>query len=480
MTHVLRHRVITYLLLMLSLIAIAMPPVMGSIAMAQAPAEAPPAATAPAPAGAPPAGAPAAVPAPPPKIDSGDTAWVLTSSALVLAMTAPGLALFYGGMVREKNALGTIMQSFIILCLISVQWVLWGYSLAFGPDHAHGLVGGLEWFGLNDVAMDKPNADYAATIPHQAYMIFQAMFAVITVALITGAFAERMKFSSFLVFSLLWATFIYDPLAHWVWAKGGWLGTNGGLGALDFAGGTVVHISSGVSALACAFVLGKRRGYGKENMAPHNLPMTVLGASMLWFGWFGFNAGSAVAAGALATSAFVVTNTATAAAALAWMVAEWIYRGKPTVLGAASGAVAGLVAITPASGFVGPLSSILIGAGAGVFCYTAVIVKSRLGYDDSLDAFGVHGIGGTWGALATGLFASKLINSGGADGLFFGNPGQVWIQFVAVLASWALAFFGTLVILKIVDWTMGLRVSDEDEQVGLDLSQHEERAYSKN
>ncbi len=481
MTYTRRHRVITYVLLMLSMIAIAIPPVMGSIAMAQAPAVAPPAATAPAPAGAPPAGAPpaagapAAAPAPPPKIDTGDTA-----SALVLAMTAPGLALFYGGMVREKNALGTIMQSFIILCLISVQWVLWGYSLAFGPNHAGGLIGGLEWFGLNGVAMDQPNADYAATIPHQAYMIFQCMFAVITPALITGAFAERIKFSSFVVFILLWATFIYDPLAHWVWAKGGWLGANGGLGALDFAGGTVVHISSGVSGLACAFVLGRRRGYGKENMAPHNLPMTVLGASMLWFGWFGFNAGSAVAAGALATSAFVVTNTATATAALAWMVAEWVYRGKPTVLGAASGAVAGLVAITPASGFVGPLSSIIVGAGAGVFCYTAVVLKTRLGYDDSLDAFGVHGIGGTWGALATGLFASKLINSGGADGFFFGNPGQLWIQFIAVVASWALAFFGTLILLKIVDWTMGLRVSDEDEQVGLDLSQHEERAYSKN
>ncbi len=486
MTHVRRHRLITYVLLMLSVIAIAIPPVMGSIAMAQAPAEAPPAATAPAPAGtpsagAPPAaGAPVAAPAPPPKIDTGDTAWVLTSSALVLAMTAPGLALFYGGMVREKNALGTIMHSFIILCLISVQWVLWGYTLAFGPNHAGGFIGGLEWLGLNGVAMDQPNPDYAATIPHQAYMIFQCMFAVITPALITGAFAERIKFSSFVVFILLWATFIYDPLAHWVWAKGGWLGANGGLGALDFAGGTVVHISSGVSGLACAFVLGRRRGYGKENMAPHNLPMTVLGASMLWFGWFGFNAGSAVAAGALATSAFVVTNTATATAALAWMVAEWVYRGKPTVLGAASGAVAGLVAITPASGFVGPLSSIIVGAGAGVFCYTAVILKSRLGYDDSLDAFGVHAIGGTWGALATGLFASKLINSGGADGLFFGNPGQLWIQFVAVVASWTLAFFGTLILLKIVDWTMGLRVSDEDEQVGLDLSQHEERAYSKN
>ena len=442
--------------------------------------EVPPAAPAPgaAPAtpGAPPTGE-AATPAPPPKIDTGDTAWLLVSTALVLAMTAPGLALFYGGMVREKNALGTIMQSFIILCLISVQWVLWGYSLAFGPDKWH-IIGGLEWLGLNGVGLD-PNPDYGATVPHQAYMIFQAMFAVITPALITGAFAERMKFSSFVVFTLLWATFIYDPLAHWVWGKGGWLGTNGGLGALDFAGGTVVHISSGVAALACALVLGRRIGYGREHMAPHNLPMTVLGASLLWFGWFGFNAGSAVASGALATSAFVVTNTATAAAALAWMAAEWVYRGKPTVLGAASGAVAGLVAITPASGFVGPMPSIIIGVGAGVFCYMAVLVKSRLGYDDSLDAVGVHAVGGTWGALATGLFASKAINSAGADGLFYGNPGQVGLQVVAILASWVLSFVGTFVILKVVDWTMGLRVSDEEERVGLDITQHEERAYSR-
>jgi len=471
MKTILRQRVIVSLLMVSGIVAWMILGVVANGVMAQTTTEAPPATSAPAPGGTP----PAAAPAPPPKIDTGDTAWVLTSSALVLAMTAPGLALFYGGMVREKNTLGTIMQSFIILCLISVQWVLWGYSLAFGPDKGH-IIGGLEWVGLAGVAMDQPNVDYAATIPHQAYMIFQAMFAVITVALITGAFAERMKFSSFLVFSLLWATFIYDPLAHWVWGVGGWVRN---LGALDFAGGTVVHISSGVSALVCALVIGKRRGYGKEHMAPHNLPMTVLGASMLWFGWFGFNAGSAVAAGALATSAFVVTNTATATAALAWMAGEWLYRGKPTVLGAASGAVAGLVAITPASGFVGPLSSIIIGAGAGFFCYGAVLVKSRFGYDDSLDAFGVHGIGGTWGALATGLFASKAINSAGADGFFFGNPGQLWIQFVAVLAAWVLAFVGTFIILKVIDWTMGLRVADEDEQLGLDLSQHEERAYSK-
>ena len=411
--------------------------------------------------------------APAPKIDTGDTAWLLVSTALVLAMTAPGLALFYGGMVRSKNALGTIMQSFIILCLISIQWVLWGYSLAFGPDKGH-IIGGLEWLGLNGVGLE-PNADYGATVPHQAFMIFQMMFAVITPALITGAFAERMKFSSFLVFTLLWATFIYDPLAHWVWAVGGWVRN---LGALDFAGGTVVHISSGVSALACAIVLRQRLGYGREHMSPHNLPMTVLGASLLWFGWFGFNAGSAVASGALATSAFVVTNTATATAALAWMIAEWMYRGKPTVLGAASGAVAGLVAITPASGFVGPMPSIVIGIGAGVFCYLAVLWKSKLGYDDALDVVGIHGIGGIWGALATGLFASKAINAAGADGLFYGNPAQFGIQAMAVLISVVFAFTGTFIILKLVDGLMELRVSEEAERMGLDLSQHEERAYS--
>ena len=407
------------------------------------------------------------------KIDTGDTAWLLISTALVLAMTAPGLALFYGGMVRSKNALGTIMQSFIILCLISLQWVLWGYSLAFGPDKGH-LIGGLEWLGLNGVGLE-PNADYGATVPHQAFMIFQMMFAVITPALITGAFAERMKFSSFLVFTLLWATLIYDPLAHWVWAVGGWVRN---LGALDFAGGTVVHISSGASALACAIALRPRLGYGKEHMAPHNLPMTVLGASLLWFGWFGFNAGSAVASGALATSAFVVTNTATASAALSWMMVEWMYRGKPTVLGAASGAVAGLVAITPGSGFVGPMSSIVIGLGAGVFCYLAVLWKSKCGYDDALDVVGIHGIGGIWGALATGLFASKVINPAGADGLFGGNPAQLGLQALAVLVSVVFTFVGTSLILKLVDSVMGLRVREDEERMGLDLSQHEERAYS--
>jgi Amt family ammonium transporter len=387
-------------------------------------------------------------------------------------MTVPGLALFYGGLVRSKNTLGTIMQSFITLALISIQWVLWGYSLAFGPDKG-GLIGGLEWFGLEGVGLD-PNPDYAATIPHQAYMIYQAMFAVITPALITGTFAERMKFSTFLVFVLLWATFIYDPLAHWVWGTGGWIKQ---LGALDFAGGTVVHISSGVSALAAALVIGKRLGYGTAPMPPHNLPLTVLGASLLWVGWFGFNAGSALAAGGLATSAFVVTNTATAAAVLSWMFAEWVAKGKPTVLGAASGAVAGLVAITPASGFVGPLAAIVIGVGAGVFCYSACDLKARLGYDDSLDVVGVHGIGGTWGALATGLFATKAINAAGADGLFFGNPAQLKAQAIAVVATWAFAFFGTLIILGVLNAIMGLRVTEEEERTGLDLSQHRENAY---
>jgi Amt family ammonium transporter len=423
---------------------------------------------------APAAAAPDAAAAPaPPKIDTGDTAWVLVSTALVLAMTAPGLALFYGGMGRSKNALSTFLQSFVILALISIQWVLWGYSLAFGPDKG-GIIGGLEWFGLNGVGVE-PNPDYAATIPHQAFMLFQMMFAVITPALITGAYAERMKFSSFLLFTLLWATFIYDPLAHWVWGVGGWVRN---LGALDFAGGTVVHISSGVAGLASAIMVKRRLGHGKEHMPPHNLPMTLMGASLLWFGWFGFNAGSALGAGALATSTFTATNTATAAAALAWMVAEWIYRGKPSALGTASGAVAGLVAITPASGFVGPISSIWIGIGAGVLCYTAVMLKPLFGYDDALDAVGVHGIGGSWGALATGLFASKAVNSAGADGLFFGNPAQLGIQAMAVLISWGFVFVGTLIILAIVAGITGLRVNEEEERSGLDLSQHDERAYS--
>jgi len=410
-----------------------------------------------------------------PKIDTGDTAWMLTSAALVLMMTAPGLALFYGGLVRSKNGLATIMQSFVMMALISIQWVLWGYSLAFGGSGR--FVGSLEWFGMMGVG-GAPNPDYAATIPHQCFAAYQMMFAVITPALITGAFAERMKFSAFLLFSLLWATFVYDPLAHWVWGKGGWLGLAGGMGALDFAGGTVVHISSGISALVCALVLGKRIGYPREQFHPHSLPFSVMGAALLWVGWFGFNAGSALTSGALASSAFLATNTGAAAATLSWMYAEWATRGKPTVLGAASGAVAGLVAITPAAGFVGPLSSIIIGGAAGVICYGACNLKTRLGYDDSLDVVGVHFVGGTTGALLTGMFASKLVNPAGADGLFFGNPAQLAIQFFAVAASIIYCGAGAWVLLRIVDATVGLRVPQEDEVAGLDLSQHGETAYS--
>jgi Amt family ammonium transporter len=445
-------------------LAVALVLVVGAVAGAfaqSAPAPAAPAAT-PAPA------APAA-----PAIDKGDTAWLLTSSALVLMMTAPGLALFYAGMVRQKNALATLMHSFIIMALISVQWVLWGYSLAFGPDRG-GIIGGLDWVGLRGVG-GEPFPAYAATVPHQAFMLFQMMFAIITPALITGAFAERKKFSAFILFVLLWATLVYDPLAHWVWGDGGWLKR---LGALDFAGGTVVHISSGVSALVCAVMIGRRRGFGHQPMPPHNLPMTVMGAALLWVGWFGFNAGSALEASALAATAFMTTNTAAAAAALGWMFTEWSARGKPTVLGAASGAVAGLVAITPAAGFVGPVSSIVIGALAGVLCYSACNLKSKLGYDDSLDVVGVHGVGGTWGAIATGLFASKAVNGAGADGLFYGNPGQVGVQVVAVLATMVLAAVMTAIILKVVDALVGLRVTEEDEVSGLDLSQHSETAYT--
>jgi Amt family ammonium transporter len=358
------------------------------------------------------------------------------------------------------------------MAVISIQWVLWGYSLAFGPDKG-GIIGGLDYLGLRGVG-GEPFDTYAATIPHQAFMLFQMMFAIITPALITGAFAERKKFSAFLLFTVLWATFVYDPLAHWVWGAGGWLKN---LGALDFAGGTVVHISSGVSALVCAIVLGRRKGYGHQPMQPHNLPLTVIGAALLWVGWFGFNAGSALEASSLAVAAFVSTNTAAAAAALGWMFTEWMARGKPTVLGAASGAVAGLVAITPAAGFVGPVSSIVIGALAGALCYTACNLKSKLGYDDSLDVVGVHGVGGTWGAIATGLFASKAINEAGGDGLFHGNPSQLVSQLLAVGATLLLASVMTFVILKVVDALVGLRVSEEEEVAGLDLSQHSETAY---
>jgi Amt family ammonium transporter len=405
-------------------------------------------------------------------MNTGDTVFVLMSAALVMLMT-PGLALFYGGMARSKNALGTIMQSFIILGVITLEWVLWGYSMAFGPDHA-GIVGGLEWFGLKGVGM-APSPDYGSTVPHLAFMIFQCMFAIITPALITGAFAERLKFSAFLLFTLLWATLVYNPLCHWVWGVGGWMGR---MGALDFAGGTVVHISSGISALAAALLVGRRLGYGSTAYIPHNLPMTVTGAAILWFGWFGFNAGSALACNGLAANAFVVTHIASALAALSWITLEWIHRGKPTTLGAASGAVAGLVAITPASGFVGPVSALIIGAGAGIVCYGGVLLKSRLGYDDSLDVVGIHGCGGIWGALATGLFASTGINPDGADGLFFGNAGQLWIQFLSVMATMVFAFVMTFIILKVIDLLIGLRMSEEDEVKGMDISLHNETGYN--
>ena len=398
-------------------------------------------------------------------VDSGDTAWLLTASAIVLMMTAPGLALFYGGLVRSKNVLNLLMQSFIMMALMSVFWVMIGYSLAFSPGNW--FVGGLSWVGLRGVGFE-PSA-YAPTVPHQAFMAFQMMFAIITPALITGAFAERMKFSAFLIFSLLWATIVYAPLAHMVWGGG----LIAGLNAKDFAGGTVVHISSGVSALVCALVIGKRRGWGNEPMPPHNLPFTVIGAALLWVGWFGFNAGSALGANELAVRAFVTTNTAAAAAALSWMTVEWLMHGKPTVLGAASGAVAGLVAITPAAGFVDPMPALLIGAGGGAVCYFACNLKSRLGiYDDALDVVGVHGVGGTWGAIATGLFALEggLLTGGG-----FALTGA---QIAATLISYALAVGGTLICLGITGAvTGGLRVNDDEEYTGLDLSQHSESAY---
>jgi len=397
-------------------------------------------------------------------ISAGDTAWILVSTALVMFMT-PGLALFYGGMVRQKNVLSTIMQSFFLLCLISVQWILWGYTLSFAPHMMGGIVGSLRYFGLAHVGMEAKGS-----IPHILFMMFQGMFAIITVALITGAVAGRMKFSAVIIFSLIWTTVVYDPICHWVWG-GGWLGATG---ALDFAGGTVVHISSGISALVAALVIGKRRGYPHEAAPPHNMTLTVIGAAILWFGWFGFNAGSALAADGIAAMAFVTTNTASAAAALTWVFVEWIHNGKPTVLGVVSGAVAGLVSITPAAGFVGPLSAIIIGGVGGVICYFMVaVVKPALGYDDALDAFGIHGVGGTWGALATGLFASV-----GAKGLFFGNPAQMKAQIIGVVATMVLAGVATFIILKIVDLLVGLRPSHEDEYMGLDQALHGESGYN--
>jgi Amt family ammonium transporter len=417
---------------------------------------------------------------------AGDNAWMLTSAALVLMMTGPGLALFYGGLVRRKNVLGTMMHSFILMAVVTVLWAICGYSLAFSEGNP--VIGGFNYLFTNNVGA-APNADYGATIPHQTYMIYQLMFAIITPALISGAFAERMKFSAMLLFMVLWVFIVYFPMAHMVWGKGGLLNAflGGKVPTFDFAGGTVVHITSGVSALICALYMGKRVGFPSEPMKPHNLVISVIGACLLWVGWFGFNAGSAVAASALATSAFVATHFATAAAVLGWILAEWLRTGKPSVLGAISGAVAGLVAITPASGFVKPMPALLIGFIAGIVCYLMVtIVKGRFGYDDTLDAFGVHGAGGTVGAILTGVFATSAVNDGLKDsagkvlplGLVDGNPGQVLNQLVGVLISWGLAIVGTLVILKICDAVLGVRPSKDEEIEGLDLSMHGEEGYN--
>jgi len=424
---------------------------------AQAPAQATPAAPAP----------PAAA-----KADTGDTAWLIVATALVMLMT-PGLAFFYGGMVGKKNVLGILMQCFTILCVISVQWVLYGYSLSFGPGK--GFWGGFEWVGLKGVGL-TPYADYAATIPHQLFMVFQMMFAVITPALIIGAFAERMKFAAFLIFTILWATFVYDPVCHWVWGIGGWLRE---MGALDFAGGTVVHINAGIAAFMTAVFIGRRKGSSSHAILPHNLPFTILGTALLWFGWFGFNAGSSLGANDIAVNAFVVTNTAAAAAGLTWALIDWIFNRKPTMLGMATGAVGGLVAITPAAGFVSALSAILIGVFVSIFCYFAVAwIKPKFGYDDALDVFGVHCVGGIWGALATGLFASKAVNPAGADGLFFGNPKQFLVQVIATAVTIAYSFVASFIIYKVIDLVMKVRVPEKDEIVGLDLTQHHEKAYT--
>ena len=414
---------------------------------------------------------------------AGDNAWMLTSAALVLLMTGPGLALFYGGLVRRKNILGTMMQSFAMMGLVTIIWAIVGYSLAFG--HGNVFIGGFEHIFLRGVSLN-PNPDYAATIPEQTYMIYQLMFAIITPALITGAFAERMKFSSMAVFLSLWSIFVYSPMAHMVWGVGGLLNANGGhIPSLDFAGGTVVHITSGVSALVCALYLGKRIGYPHTAMPPHSLVLSFIGACLLWVGWFGFNAGSALAASPLATSAFVNTHFATATAALGWTIFEWFHNGKPTALGAISGAVAGLVAITPASGFVQPMSALFIGLVAGFVCSLMVFqVKSWFGYDDSLDAFGVHGSGGTLGAILTGVFASSLINpiygKGVPTGGIEGHWSQVLNQLAAVGISWVISIAGTLILLFVVDKIMGLRVAPEHEAAGLDLSQHGEEGYDFN
>lgn len=404
-------------------------------------------------------------------IDTGDTAWVLISAALVFIMT-PGLAFFYGGMVRSKNVLSTIMHSFFIVAMISVEWVLIGYAMTFGSDIG-GFIGSLDKIGLTGVGMQVMAN---GTIPELAFVAFQCMFAIITPALITGAFAERMKFGAFVVFILLWAILIYNPMAHWVWG-GGFLAK---LGALDFAGGLVIHILSGVSGLTVCILLGKRRGYGKVPMLPHHLPMTVLGAALLWFGWFGFNAGSALGANGLAANAFITTQAAAAMATVSWVACEWMHHGKPTILGAASGCVAGLVAITPAAGFVAPLPAVIIGLIGGIVCYFAVaVVKEKFGYDDSLDAFGVHGIGGTWGAVATGLWCSTEINPAGADGLFYGSADTLIAQLISIVVAYVFAIVGSYILFKVVSCFMQVRASENEEVSGIDISEHGERAYNQ-
>jgi Amt family ammonium transporter len=404
-------------------------------------------------------------------VNCADIAWILTSTALVMLMT-PGVALFYGGMVRRKNILSTLMMSFMCLGLVGLLWVLYGYSLSFGTDNA-GFIGGLNFLGLKDVGQ-APSSIYASTVPHLAFMVFQGMFAIITVALITGAVVERIKFGALLVFSFLWLTVVYCPVTHWVWGNGGWLAN---LGVLDFAGGSVVHINAGISALALVILLGRRKGFLQDPMQANNIPMVVIGAGLLWFGWFGFNAGSALTSNSLAVSAFVTTNTAAAAAAFTWMMISWAYR-RPSIIGTVTGAIAGLATITPAAGFVTPLAAIPIGAVAAIICYyVMVLVKTKFGFDDSLDVFAVHGVGGILGMLATGIFTSLAVNSAGADGLLLGNGAQLLKQLAGIAAVGAYAFAATLILGKLVDIIIGLRVSQPEEAVGLDISQHGERAY---
>ena len=405
-------------------------------------------------------------------IQAGDTAFIMVAAALVLLMT-PGLALFYGGMVRNKNVLGTIMQSFILIAVISMEWAIIGYSMAFGPD-VGGFVGDLSWLGLKGIGA-APNPDYAGTIPQAVFMIYQCMFAVITPALITGAFAERMKFGPFLLFSLLWAIVVYNPVCHWIWGSGGWLKAKG---VLDFAGGLVVHLTSGVAALAAVLVIGPRKGYGREGFIPHNLPMTLLGAGLLWFGWFGFNGGSALAADGIAASAFVATHLAGMAGMAMWIAVEWLHTGKPTTLGAASGAIAGLATVTPASGFIGPISAIIVGLLAGAICYLAVLSKSALKLDDSLDVVGIHGVGGLIGTICLGLFASKAVNPGGTNGLFFGNASFFTTQLLGIIVVGVYAFVVSFALLKVIDMIWGLRLTPEAELEGLDISEHNETAYN--